>query len=291
MKNLMIAITVALSATFAQANQQEVNIKKVNKVAKQVVGSIQTDVIQKVDVKLDEKSNFKSVKTFKSGVAFAGTAKEAAWTKSQSTIDIKAGIQTLTSDAAYSKVQMGLTLGSRTDAIALYSYFAQEWLKSEQQHPAEDDNDQAFRDLLAEAAQTTKLSQVPAQLEKLVVIVKNIISEEPDNTFAGLDVLFNSLKVVNKSNEVILKTTTEVAVDFFGINILIYDLSLNVKETGLNVGGKIAVTEQTERLEEVLTSLKGFLIAIQDASAEQIAELQATAREYADVASEMIKGE
>ena len=40
--------------------------------------------------------------------------------ESQSTIDIKAGIQTLTSDAAYSKVQRGLTLGSRTDAIALY---------------------------------------------------------------------------------------------------------------------------------------------------------------------------
>lgn len=295
MKNYVIAGAIALSASISFANQ-EVNIKKVNKVIKSVVESETTPLINKIVLKFDEKSNLESVAELKTGVVLSAQAKETVWSKAPTTLDLTADFKTLTSDAASTKNKLNLNLGSKTEAVPLYAYIAKEFAESMTEEPIEDANDQAFADLLAEAMQTVRLDQIPAQLEKLIVIIKNELNENPEEGDLEWNALLNSLKVDTKiqnfkTTEVVLKTTTEVAVDFFGAKILISDLALKVSETGLSINGAVAATMPTEQITELLTSVKGFLGMVQDADAETLQELKDMAKSYVEVAESIAKGE
>lgn len=291
----MIALTVAFAATTASANQ-DVNVKKVNKVIKSVVDAQQSEVITKVAIKFDEKSNLSNVESLKTGILLSATAKEAAWSKKPSTVDLNANIKTLTSDAAHTKLQFGATLGAKTEAVPLYAYIGQQIFKSIEDQPVENENDAAFREFFAQAAQTTSLEQIPAQLKTFIEIVKKALASEPDyNPEDALSVLLNSLTVDvqsqnNKTAGVALKTSQEVAVDLLGSKLLISELSMNMTSAGLNFQAKLAVTTETQDIDAVLDAVKDFLLTIQNAEAEVLEQLKEMAQGYISLVEEMVKG-
>ncbi len=295
MKKYIIAGAIALTSTFAVADTS-VNVKKVNKVIKSVVEAEQTPLIPKLEVKIDERSNLDSIKKLKTGVSISATATESVWSKKATTVDVKADLKTLNSDPAATKMQLAASLGSKTEAVPLYTYVATEVLKDMEEEPIEDENDQALRALLLDATKTTQLDQIPAQLERLIVIIKAELAENTQGEDSAWIELVNSLKVDTKihnfkTKQVILKTTVEVAIDFFDTKLLISGLALEVSESGLSFHAAIAATVETEEATGVLENVKGTLSAIENANEETLASIKDMANGYVSMAESIVKGE
>ncbi|MES2768080.1 MAG: hypothetical protein V4596_02960 [Bdellovibrionota bacterium] len=295
MKKYIIAGAIALTSTFAVADTS-VNVKKVNKVIKSVVEAEQTPLIPKLEVKIDERSNLDSIKKLKTGVSISATATESVWSKKATTVDVKADLKTLNSDPAATKMQLAASIGSKTESVPLYTYIATEVLKDMEEEPIEDENDQALRALLLDATKTTQLDQIPAQLERLIVIIKAELAENTPGEDSAWTELVNSLKVDTKihnfkTKEVILKTTVEVAIDFFDTKLLISGLALEVSESGLSFNIAIAATVETEEATGVLENVKGTLSAIENANEETLASIKDMANGYVSMAESIVKGE
>ena len=210
-------------------------------------------------------------------------------------MDVKGDLKTIHTDPAHTKGQLALSLGSKTDAVSLYAYIATVALKDLENEQNIDQNDLNLIALLKDATQTTKLAEIPAHLERLIVIVKAKISQFPEDDDKPWSDLMNSLKVEtkaqgNKTTEVVLKTTVAVAMDFFEDDLVISDLSLKVTENGLSVGVAIASTVETSYVTEMLEKVKGTLSMIENADAETLANLKEMTNAYVQMAEEIVKG-
>lgn len=294
MKKLAIVTALLLSSSLAFG--KNVDIKKVNQVAKLVTDSEVTETINKLEVKFDEKSNFTSAKKLNAGLTLSAAAKESVWSDSSSSLDAKATIKTLSIENEETKMEATLAVGSKTKAVSLYSYLAGFIAKDyeNEQNPTETDKEIAA--WFKEASLTTTLDAIPLQLEKLVVLIKKSLlestPENPDESWDNYVKLLNSLVVDTRINnfktvEVILKTTTEVVTDGFTVS----DISFKISESGMSLGGKVVFTALTENVTAFFESAKEFLISVQEAQSEMIDELRHTARSYVQLTEQFVKGE
>jgi len=294
MKNFVIAGAIALSTSFSFADQ-DVNIKKVNKVIKSVVQSEVTPTINKIELVVDENSNFESVEKLRAGASISLAAEQSVWSKRASTVDATGEIKTVQTDPAHTKAQLTVTLGSRTDAISLYAYIASKAL-DDLENDEPNPSDAELIALLKDATLTSNLEQIPAQLERLIVIVKSKIAQVPEDDDKPWSDLMNSLKVNtkvlnNQTTEVVLKTTTEVAMKFFDDTILVSDLSLRIRRGGLSFGGKIATTVETSLVTDLINRVKNTLSMIENSDSETLTGLKETISNYVHMAETIVKGE
>lgn len=291
MKKLILAAAVAFTTSVSFA--QDINFKKINNTLKKdivapVLEANQGGVISALEFKIDEKSQLQNLKTLKTGISLSATAKESAWSTKPSTVGVALNAQTQKSDAIDADLKIGGAIESKTDAVSLYRYVAQYILKNENEidHPA-------FKELLVEAAQTTRLSEIPAQLEKLVIIIKNSLNDEEDATWSEF---LNSLVVDKKINnfqttEVILKTTAQPAVNFFGMKLVLSDLSLSISNFKVNFGGSVVLTLSVDSGYEFLETVQSFLMMIEHADNETKADLRDMATSYLNMVERLVKGE
>lgn len=296
MKNIVTIGAIALTTSLAIAGSA-INFKKVNSVIKSVVETEVTPLIHKIEVKFDEKSKIEDVKKMKAGITLSAGAKESVWSKKESTVDVALNLKTVNSDAAHTKVQFGGTFSSKTEAVPLYAYLATQWLKGMADEVMDSATDEKLMALLKEASETTSLDKIPNQLERFIAIIKEVIAElPPEQQNEEYVTLLNSLVVDTKiqnfeTKEVILKTTTEVAIDFFDVALLISDFKLSVSTSGLSVGLNVATTTETAQAQELLTSLTNTLKAIEKADAETLAGLRDMTQGYIHMVESIVKGE
>ncbi len=293
MRNLVITLAVAFTSAVSFAN--DVNLKKVNAVLKKdivapVLDANTNGVVTQLELKIDEKSNLKEVKTLKTGIAFSATAKESVWSQKPTTIGLKLNGKTVRSDNVDSDFKMDATISSKTEAVPLYSHIASSLLEDAGQQAPENEDEEALLEILKEAATTATLSQIPEQLERLIVIIKK---STDDNGAWGE--FINSLKVDRrienfKTTQVVVKTTTEPALDFFGMKMILSGLELKMSDKDLSFGGAVTVTANTQEVEELLQSVKGFLSLLENPDSETKANLQEMAAGYITMVESIVTG-
>lgn len=295
MKNIIITGAIALSASISFANQ-EVNIRKVNRVIKSVVQTEVTPTINKIEIKFDKRSNLETLEKLKVGASLSATAKESVWSKKPTTVDVKGELKTVHTDPAHTKAQIIASLGSKTDAISLYNYIATLALKDFENIEDPSTDDLNLIALFEEATLTTKLEQIPDQLKKFIIIIKNKIADTPEDNDEMWAKLMNSLKVDtkvqnHKTTEVTLKTTVAVLVNFFDINHVISDLALKITDGNLSFEIKVAATIETLNATEMFQQTKESLIKLQNSDEETLARLKDMTSGYVHMAETIVKGE
>jgi hypothetical protein len=297
MKKIIVASALALTATVAVASTQ-IHLRKVNKVIASVIQPELTPLIKAVEIKFDERSNLETVAKLKVVGSASATATESKWSKSPTTLDLQAGVKTLTTDATNTKLEVAASVGSKTEAVALYRYVAAILVKHEEYVGGGSEthlpSDVEMLAWLKVAAQTTTLDAIPNQLEQLIPILKLSLSENtiPDSFDLAMAKLVDSLKVESKvglfkGREVILKTTDVVTVE----DIVISNLALKISEKGLSLSGKVAFGVSTQFVTQFLDYTKETLTAVQNADAETLNTLRETAKSYIQLAEEFVKGE
>jgi hypothetical protein len=289
MKKLILAIALSLTATTGAFANAPINVKKVNKVIASVIQPELTADIQALEIKFDERSNLENVKKLKTAVLASATAKSSVWSANPTTLDVKAGLKTLTSDKNNTKMEAVASVGSKTDAVALYRYVAA-FLAKESQEPGQEQSptDLEFLAWFNTAAQTQALDAIPEQLKQLIVIVKKAIAEDPAQTPSDIAIekLLNSLKVETNNQEVVLRTSEAVNVD----DITISNVSFKISETGMSLTGKVAFTVGTEQVSALLNTVKDFLTMVEKADAETLQTLRESAQGYIQFAEDFVKG-
>lgn len=278
----LIAGMIAFTALQAQANE-ELNLKKVNKVIKSVIQPALTPVITKAEIKFNEKSVVTSLEKMTVAASASATAKKSAWSKLPTTVDAGAQIKTVNTDPQATKIQGILSIGSKTDAVKLYAFIAKKMAESNQE-PGDEFAAEMLK-LCNEAAQTTKLSQIGPQLEKLVELIKKALSSDQNQN--SYDKLLESLVVVSNSREVVLKTSVAVLSD----DLVVNELALTITEGNLSFRGDIASTFDTAQAEEFRAGVVEYLLYVQSATAQVKAELGDLAKGYINMAESIISGD
>jgi hypothetical protein len=288
MKNLIIATAVALTATVAVAGGN-LNLRKVNKNIAAAIQPELTPLISQMELKFDERSKLDNVAKLNVAAGITATAKGSKWSQSPTSLEVKAAVKTLSSDTKNSRMSAKASLGSKTDAVALYAYTAK-YLKDYEDNgavPTEADKD--FSAWLKTAAETKSLNEIPAQLEQLIVIIKKYLNETtPDQDWSAYVKLVDSLKVEKSliAQEVVLRTTEAVTID----DVVVSNLSFKISRTGLSLNGQVDFSVPTESATQFLETVKGFLETVQNADEETLKGLQEMARDYVQAADDFVNG-
>lgn len=290
MRKLIVATALALTATVAVASTK-VNLKEVNKKIATIINAELTEVIKAVEFKIDTRSNFESVEKLNAGVSLSATAKSSVWSKSPTTLDVQGKVKTLLVTSQTAQLGADLAIGSKTDALGLYRYFAASQMKD-----YDYDNltplDQEYLAWFTAASEAKNLRQVATQLRDFITLLKKALLSDESGDMVAYAELINSLKVVTNGNEVTLKTTAVVTInDWLFQNLTIKKLSLNVSLNGLSVSGSFKFTESLESVKDLLQTANEFFANLEANKDETIEDLRQSARDYIGMAESFVQGD
>jgi hypothetical protein len=290
MKKYAIISAVALTASIALAGSA-VNLKKVNKVIRHAIQPALTETIRNVGIEIDEHSNMESIETLDTSILFSATAKNSKWSQKKTTLEATAGVKTLTTDATNTTLEAHATIGSSTEAVPLYVYAAQAYVQHMEQFPDNSESAQLLLAIMKDAAQTKSLNAVPAQLTRIVDLLKKEASEE-SGAHDDWAELVNGLKIESKvqgSNTVgvSVQMTSPVTLSYLTLS----KLAFNMSNDGLSINAQFSFNVETQNVANTMNGILDFLKTIETATPETIDQLQYMAKNYVQLAESFVKGE
>lgn len=290
MKKFAIIATVALTASVALASSS-LDLKRVNKMIEMIIQPALTETITALGIEVNDKSNFESVETLNTAVHFNAKAEKSKWSNKATTLDADLGIKTLATNATDTKLEVQGVIGTKTEAVSLYAYAAQRALSSMEQNPSNDSLEQETLALMKDLAQTKSLNEVPAQLNKVVDLIKKVAASETQDPNDSWLKIVNSLKIETavqgaNTSAVSVKISSPISFD----NISLSELALNMTKNGLSLHAKVSFNSSTEIVVSYMTQIVGFLKSVETATPDAIEDLQQMARGYVSLAEGFVKG-
>ncbi len=292
MKKYILSAAVALTATVALA--ASINITKVNKTISDVLKQEVTEFIPQLSIAFDEDTNLEleNLQNTVAGVKASAVAMNSKWSDAPSSIDLALRVKNLKLEETNSHVEFSGSMGSKTDAVALYRFIGASLVEIETE--TETDLDKEFLAWAQAVAQTQKLEEIAPQLETLVVLIKKALledSKEDDSVdmkkWAQLmDSLVVDTQIQNyQTIGVMLKTTKTVEFD----DVVVSNLSLNITKDGITFTGRMSLDVENGYVEMITAMLGNYLTAVEHADAETMEDLRSMARSYIEMAEYLLK--
>jgi hypothetical protein len=289
MKNYAIIATVALTASVAFASSS-VDLNKVNNIINQAIQPALTETITTLGIQVDDKSNFESVETLNSAVRLTAEAANSKWSDKATTLDVAVGIKTLATDSQNTTVELGGSIGTKTETIPLYAYAGQIAVSDSENDPA-NNNSPEILDLLKEMAQTKSLNEVPAQLNKAIELLIKDSAQNPNDPASKIA---NSLKVetvMNGSDVAVVLVKISSPISFGDLGLTVSELTFKMTNSGLNLSTSLSLGLPTPTVSELFTATVKALKSFESETPETIQQLQWLAQAYVQAADAFIKGE